>query len=153
MKKPMYILAMASALMLVSCGESAEGEELNDSTSQEAEVEEEEEEVSIVGDWKLSDIDLGMDIPKEQEAAMADMKKNMIENSSQSFKADGKSVTVSAIGKDIVTTNGTYTVEGDKITFDNDGVTSTMTIKSLTADQLILEMVERGTTMSMTYKR
>ncbi|OFZ55674.1 MAG: hypothetical protein A3D92_14605 [Bacteroidetes bacterium RIFCSPHIGHO2_02_FULL_44_7] len=153
MKKPMYILAMASALILASCGEGAEGEESNNASSEETVSEPEEEEVSIVGDWKLSDIDFGMDIPKEQEAAFAEMKKTMIDNSSQSFKADGKSTTVSAIGKDIVTVKGTYTVDGDQLTIENDGVSSTMKIKTLTADQLTLEVVERGTTMSMTYKR
>lgn len=151
MKKPLFIVAVATSVFLfASCNSSStETEENSDGT----EVVEEEEGISIVGEWKMSAVDLGMEIPAGQEATFEQMKKDMIAGSSQSFTADGVATTVSSMKKEIVTASGTYTVKDDVLTLVYNGVISTLKIKTLEEHKLILEVDDRGSIMTMTYKR
>ena len=153
MKKPIYILFAIGAFTFTSCGGSTTTTgEKGDKTEQLAE-EPEKEPITIVGAWKMSDVDLGMEIPKGREKMFAELKENMVANSSISFASDGTYSDVQAMGKDIIKSNGTYTADDEALTTVCKGTTSKMKIGELTESTLVLEIEERGSTMKMTYSR
>lgn len=154
MKKSIYIFGVCCAIALGSCSESktdeaAEGAETEEMTTEEAEP---EVEITIVGDWKMSDFDMGMEVPKGQEAMFDKMRKDMIDNSKLSFKADGTYTQTDKM-EVVRTQNGTYSVDGSTLKTTINGKSDEMNIASLTEDKLVLTMEERGSTMTMTYSR
>ena len=152
MKKSIFVLAVAGAFMLSSCGnketktENAGTE--NATATPEAAKAEPEAPASIVGVWKLSDVDLGMTAPKGQEKTFEDLKKDMIAKTVYTFTADAITME-SPMGKSA----GTYKLEGDKLTTVINNKTDAVTVQSLSANELILVIEERGTKMVMTFKK
>ena len=159
MKKSIYVFSIAAAsLFLVSCGGTAETEETTDGENTEAveNEEEEEEEVAeptIAGTWKLTDMDLGIEIPEGQEEMFADMKATMIENTSYQFNEDGTMTAESYAMDQKQTVTGTYVVEGDQLKTTSEGKEDSINIVELTEDKLVLGIEDRGSMMTMTFAK
>lgn len=150
MKKTIYIFGVCCAIALSSCSESKTTEE--EKAGEEEVAVEEPEEISIVGNWKMSDIDLGIEIPKGQEATFDKMRKDMIANTKMTYNADGTFTQTDKM-EVVRTIKGTYVVDGNSLKTTVDGEESTMNIASLEANKLVLTMEDRGSTMTMTYSR
>lgn len=154
MKKSIYTFGLFLAIGLTSCSGSIEDaasglEELAEDMKEEA-----TSEPTMVGDWKLSDFDLGQEIPAEQAEMFEAMKQEMIANSTMSYKADGTYSQSDMMQGQATTKTGTYSVEGDQLTTTSeDGITTTVKIASLTETEASFSMEERGNTMTMTYTR
>jgi flagellar hook assembly protein FlgD len=156
MKKTMYIFSIAASLFLVSCGGSADNGTDGgsaDGTEEGTEEEEEVAEVSIVGTWQMSDLDMGMEIPEGQEELFKTMKEELIKSSSMVFNEDGTMNAKASVDGQASDISGTYTLEGDQLKTVADGKEDTQTVSELTETTLVLKMVDEGTTMTMTYSR
>jgi hypothetical protein len=154
MKKPILILAAFAALSLASCGNSEnKTEHAAADTTTAAVVEETKAEpeaaASIVGTWKLTDVDLGMVAPKGQEKTFDDLKKEMIAKTVYTFGEDGTISLTSPMAKSA----GTYTLEGDKLTTVINKKTESVIVQSMTASELVLTIEERGTKMVMKFQK
>lgn len=152
MKKSIFILSTVASMFLVSCGGSDEAKTAEGDVATEQEAPEEEEEpaeVSIVGVWKMTDMDMGMEIPKGKEKEFEDMMKEMAAKTAYTFKDDG---TID-IKSPAANSNGTYTYADGKLTTVVMGKTETIAVPTLTEDQMVIEVEDRGTKMSMTFKR
>ena len=143
----MYTLAFAASLFMVACGGEAETEVNTETTEEVVEevVEETTAEASIVGDWQMTAMDMGMEMPAEQlEAINASIAKTKY-----SFSAEGTVTIVSELG----TQEGTYTVDGSSLNTTMDGKEETANITELTADKLVLSIDVDGTAMAMTFSK
>lgn len=155
MKKSIFTIAtLVGFLVLTSCGGNENKIENTPpaetvKAKPEAPKEEPKSEASIVGVWKLSDVDLGMTPPKGKEKVLEDLKKEMIAKTIYTFGQDGVLNMESNIGK----SSGTYTLEGDKLTSVTNGKSSSTNVQSLTESELVLTMEERGTKMVMKFKK
>lgn len=157
MKKPLSILVITSMLFIVACGGDTENESNNnEATTEETteevaeeEVVEEAEEASIVGEWQLSDMDMGIEIPAGQEEAFAASIKEAVESTKYTFNEDGTMVMVNQLG----TQNGTYTVDGNMLNASTEGKDESIEIGELTANKLVLLIKEEGMNGSMTFER
>lgn len=150
------MMATAS-LVFVSCGDKTsktEGDAITaDSTQVETDkVVESEPEATVVGTWKLSGIDLGMEAPKGKEQALEDMKKKMIAETVYTFNEDG---TMSFKNSMVKETPGTYTYEDSKITITNNDTkkSETVTVDELTADKLVISSEQNGKKAVMTFSK
>ena len=79
MKKSIYAFAIMSSLFLVSCGGDSDESSSAEGTEKTAEGAEKEAGPSIVGTWKLTDADMGMEIPAEQQEMYDAMMKQLKE--------------------------------------------------------------------------
>jgi hypothetical protein len=156
MKKTIFMIT-ATALLLTACGNNAKpaGDAANtedsQATTQEA-APEPAAEASIVGVWKLSDIDLGMEAPKGKEKMLEDMKAKMIAETVYTFNDDG---TMSFKNPMVKETPATYTYEDSKITITDNKTkkAETVAVESLTADKLVLSSEQRGKKAVMTFSK
>lgn len=151
----MYIVGAILAIGLSACSEtSIVDEDTKVETEEVAETAEDKEVVpTVVGEWKMSDMDMGMEVPKGQEEQFATIKKEMVENGSMTINEDGTFTNTSKTDK-VRTEEGTYTVsEGKLITTVKNGRESSLDISSLTKEELILTAEDRGRKMTMTYAR
>lgn len=148
MKKQVYILAIAASFFMVACGNSSE-EAVEETTELTEEVVEEVvEETSIVGEWKMTDMDLGMEIPAGQEEAFAASIKEAVDATVYTFNEDGTMNLVSNLGEE----PGTYTVDGTTLTATTKK-TEALEIKELTATLLTLGLSDGGLNMTMSFER
>ena len=146
MKKSIYTFGLFIAIGLTSCSGSIE--------DAAAGLEEMVAEPTMVGDWKLADFDMGMEIPAEQAEMFETMKQEMIANSTMSYKEDGTYSQSDMMQGQAVTKTGTYSVDGDQLTTtSSEGVATTVNISSLTDTEASFSMEERGSKMTMTYTR
>ena len=151
MKKQIYILAIAASFFMVACGSSTEGEaEGTTETTEEAteEVVEEAEEASIVGEWKMTDMDMGMEVPAGQEEVFAASIKEAVDATVYTFNEDGTVSLVSNLGEE----SGTYAVEGSTLTVTTKKAES-IEIKELTATVLVMGISEEGMNLTMSFER
>lgn len=158
MKKTFLTYTTVVTLLLASCKNNSEVNTTGtsvDTTGVAAPTVTEPEpkpEISIVGTWKLSDMQVDMEIPKGQEQAFEDMKKKMIEATVYNFNEDG---TMSFKNHLVKETKGTYTYEKDKVvmfsttTKKND----TATVDELTANKLVLSSEQGGRKAIMTFSK
>ena len=157
MKKTILMCAAAVTLLFASCknnsGETEAGTP-SDSTNipTEAVQAEPAAEASIVGTWKLSDIDLGMEVPKGKEKQFEDMKKKMFEETNFTFNEDG---TMSGDNPSVKGTTGTYTYADSKleITDSKTKKVETLTVDELTADKLVISSEQNGKKAVMTFSK
>lgn len=163
----MFALGMAASLFLVSCGgeDTPATDNATDTTATaDAPVADEPvadepapaaDEASIVGEWQMTGMDMGMELTPEQEADMAAMVEKMAAETKWNFNADGTMLMISPEGEEA----GTYeVVEGDmgkelKATAATNGEEQTMMITELTANALVLTMNIEGTVGTMTFSR
>jgi len=152
MKKQVYILAIAASFFMVACGSSNEGEAGTTETTEEVteEVVEEAavEEASIVGEWKMTDMDMGMEVPAGQEEAFAVSIKEAVDATLYTFNEDGTAKLVSNLGEE----DAIYTVEGTTLTVTTKK-TESIEIKELTGSVLTLGISAEGMNMSMSFER
>ena len=152
MKKQVYILAVAASFFMVACGSSTEAEaEGTEETTEEATeevVEEAAEEASIVGEWKMTDMDMGMEIPAGQEEVFAASVKEAVDATVYTFNEDGTVNLVSNLGEEA----GTYTVEGTTLTVTTKK-TESIEIKELTGSALTLGISAEGLNMTMSFEK
>jgi len=155
MKKRVLSLAVASTLMLVACGGEQEVEaDATDATATEEvaeEVVEEEaaEEASIVGVWQCTAIDMGMEVPEEQKAAMEEAMKASIESTQYTFGDDGTMTINSQLGEQ----TGTYTKDGNTLNAKTGDKEESIEIGELSATTLVLMIQEEEMQGSMTFER
>jgi hypothetical protein len=157
MKKTILMCAAAVALLFASCknnpGETEAGTP-SDSTNISTETVQAEPvaETSIVGTWKLSDIDLGMEVPKGKEKQFEDMKKKMFAETNFTFNEDG---TMSGDNPAVKGTTGTYTYADSKleITDSKTKKVETLTVDELTADKLVISSEQNGKKAVMTFSK
>ncbi len=160
MKKTFYILTMAASVMLVSCGGEKEEEKKdekvetteNQAAAEEAPVVEEvevEEAASVVGTWQAVSMDLGMEIPEEQQAEMEQAIQEQVAQTKYTFGEDGTMTMVSGLG----TETGSYTAGESSIETTINGRTESVNIVELSATTLVLGVDEEGMTMTITLER
>jgi len=107
---------------------------------------------SIVGEWQLSDVDIGMEVPADQQEMFDAMLQEMKDNTTYTFTDDGKiTMKMSAMGLETVQ-DGTYTFKKDVLTVTMDGETSDLDV-DLTKDSLKFNESDGDVTMSMTFER
>lgn len=156
MKKTILMITATVGLLFASCADKsskAEGETTTaESTQAEPEKAAEPEEASVVGVWKLSDIDLGMEAPKGKEKVLEDMKKKMIAETVYTFKEDGTMTFKNAM---IEETPATYTYEDSKIAITDNKTkkVETITVEELTSDKLVLSSEQGGRKAVMTFSK
>lgn len=151
MKKSIYTFGICLALGLTACTSSLEGT----AADLEKIAEDMKAEPKVIGDWGLSDFDLGMEIPAEQQEMFDTMKKEMVAVSTMSYKDDGTYSQNDLMQGEVVTQTGTYHVVNGKLTTINDetDIPSTTEIISLTETELVLSIEDQGNTIKMTYTR
>ncbi len=152
MKKTILMMAVATTMCLTSCktnSEPTEGETVETTTANEAPA---EEPASVVGVWKLSDFSVDMEVPKGQEQALEDMKKEMIESTVYTFNEDG---TMSFKNNLVKETTGTYTYADGKITISNNTTKKdeTVTVDELTANKLVISSEQGGRKAVMSFTK
>lgn len=156
MKKAILMITVTMALFFASCVDKTnktEGEATSVENAQaEPEKAAEPEEASIVGTWKLSDIDLGMEVPKGKEQALEDMKKKMIAETVYTFNADG---TMTFKNPMVPETPATYTQEDSKIIITDNKTKKAeiISMEELTADKLVLSSEQGGRKAVMTFSK
>ncbi len=155
MKKTILTLTAATAFLLASCGNNAKNAEATTSDSNATENVQEaapEAEATVVGTWKLSDIDLGMEVPKGKEKVMEEMKQKMIAETVYTFNEDGTMTFKNPMAEAMP---ATYVLEGSKLTVtnDKDKKEDTFTVEELTADKLVLSSEQRGKKAVMTFSK
>lgn len=154
------MISAATALVFASCGKSTktEGDAASNDTTQVVsdtpqEVAEPAAEASITGTWKLSDIDMGMEIPKGKEKQFEEMKAKMLAETAYTFNDDGTmSMKTPMLDKEIP---ATYTYADSKIVVTDNQTkkAETMTVEELTADKLVLSSEQRGKKAVMTFSK
>lgn len=151
MKKSIYTFGICLALGLTACTSSLEGT----AADLEKIAEDMKAEPKVIGDWGLSDFDLGMEIPAEQQEMFDTMKKEMVAVSTMSYKDDGTYSQNDLMQGEVITQTGTYHVVNGKLTTINDetDIPSTTEIISLTETELVLSIEDQGNTIKMTYTR
>lgn len=154
MKKTIYAFAVISSMFLVACGsDNAEGsDESGEKKEQTGDDKEEASGPSIVGTWGLSDMDMGMEIPEEQQEMFDAMMEEMKANTTYVFTEDGKiTMNTFAMGESM-TQEGTYELDGNTLKTTVDGQSTEQEVK-ITDKTMSFSIEERGTTMSMTFTR
>ena len=150
------ILTITAAILFASCGNNSKNAEgtTSDSTAvtQEAPEATPEAEASLVGVWKLSDIDLGMEVPKGKEQVIEDMKKKMIAETVYTFNDDG---TMTFKNPMVEETPATYTKDDATITITNNATkkSETVTVEELTATKLVIVSVQGKNKAVMTFSK
>lgn len=157
MKKTIFMITAATSILLASCGNKTEKTEGDAAAVESAAAPEETAapvaEASIVGTWKLSDIDLGMEAPKGKEKQLEEMKAKMIAGTVYTFNDDGTmSFKTPMLDKEIA---ATYTNEDSKLVVTNNDTKKpeTMTVEELTADKLVISSEQRGKKAVMTFSK
>ena len=107
---------------------------------------------SIVGEWKLHEMDLGMEIPQEQQEMFEAMLQEMKDNTLYIFEKDGTIKMQTFVMGERTEQKGTYEVKDNMIITHMEDLDDT-TQFTITDSLLIFELEERGTTMSMTFKK
>lgn len=155
MKKTFFAFAVVGSLFLVSCG-GTEGDDTNgegtEETQDETQDEEEETGPSIVGEWKLTDFDMGMEVPEGQEEMFAEMKQQLLDNTSYEFKEDGTMTASMYVMDAVETKDGTYKMEGDKLMVSMDEEEDAIDY-TLDDNTLVMMIEEGGQVMTMTFTR
>jgi hypothetical protein len=158
MKKAILMCAAAMTLLLVSCksnsdekttGTEADSTNVTTETAVEPEV---KAEASVVGTWKLTDVDLEMEVPKGKEKQFEDMKKKMFAETNFTFNEDG---TMSGDNPAVKGTTGTYTYADSKldITDSKTKNVETLNVDELTADKLVISSKPNGRKAVMTFSK
>ncbi|MGC4041562.1 MAG: lipocalin family protein [Flavobacterium sp.] len=156
MKKTIFMAIAAASLVVASCADKTNKTETDaaaaDSTQVETPMAEEPVAASITGTWKLSDIDMGMEIPKGKEKAFEEMKKKALGATSFTFNEDG---TVSASNPAVKDSKGTYTYAAPKlvITDDKSKKADTLNVDELTAEKLVISSERNGKKAVMTFSK
>ena len=156
MRITIYTIMAATTLLFASCTNknvNAEGEAAAaDTTNVEAPKAEEPAEASIVGTWRLSDMDMGMEVPKGKEKQFEEMMDKMKAETSFTFNEDG---TMTSNNPAIKDSKGTYTYEGGKLTVNDDKTKKpeTLNVDELTADKLVISKEQSGKKMVMTFSK
>jgi hypothetical protein len=156
MRKTIFMIMATASVVFASCADKTNKTEgdatATDSTQVEAAAEPQATEASIVGAWKLSDIDLGMEVPKGKEKAFEDMKTKMKAETSFTFNEDG---TMSGDNPAVKGMKGTYTYEGSKliITDSTTKKAETLTVDELTSDKLVISSDQNGKKAVMTFSK
>lgn len=149
MKKIMWTFAICASISLTSCSNSIE----DAAAGLEELAEDVKSEPTVVGFWELSDFDMGVDIPEEQQEMFDNMLKEMIENSNLSIKDDGTYAQNDFLNGEMVSQSGTYVVDGDKMIMKSNDEEASVVISKLTETELAFQVDDNGSTMTMTYKR
>ena len=152
MKKSIYIFGI---FFLFGLSAYAQEDHLTDKVEIVAGV---KNQSILVGNWRLFDFDIGMEIPEGQEEMFNEMRKEMIANSTISFKADGTYSQNDLVSGEIRTHRGTYSIEEDELTTITtergvDGVKSVSKISKLSKTEVTFSLEDRGSTMTMTFTR
>lgn len=155
MKKSILTLATFTALTFASCSNSENKTEngvaiTENTTATVSETPAEPEAAaSIVGTWKLTEVDLGMTPPKGQEKTFEDLKKDMVAKTIYTFGEDGTINLTTSMAK----SNGTYTLDGSKLTTVINNKTESATVESLTASELVIAVEDHGSKMVMKFQK
>lgn len=150
MKKVIFIMAITASLVISSCkGNTKQSDE---EVSKVVEEPTQTDSASVVGVWKMTNIEVDMEIPKGQEKAFEDMKKKMIEATVYSFNEDG---TMSFKNNLVKETKGTYTYTDGKITIKNNTSKQdeTLTVDELTTTKLVISSEQGGRKATMSFAK
>lgn len=153
MKKIILLIAVATTLFLTSCktnSEPTDGETVETTTA--AEEPAAAEPASVVGVWKMSDLELDMEVPKGKEQVIEDMKKEMIAATVYTFNADG---TMTFKNNMVEETAGTYTYADGKIIITNNTTkkNETVTVDELTANKLVISSEQGANKAVMSFTK
>jgi hypothetical protein len=156
MKKTIFMIMAAATLAFASCADKTNKTEgdatATDSTQVEAETATEPAEASVVGTWKLTDMDMGMEVPKGKEKQFEEMMAKMKAETNFTFNEDG---TMSGDNAVVKGTKGTYTYEDSKLSI-TDATTKkveVLNVDELTADKLVISSEQGGRKAVMTFSK
>lgn len=156
MKKSIFMIAAMTTLVFASCANKTEapveGEAVENTEATPA-PEEAATEASIVGTWKMSDIDMGMEVPKGKEKQFEEMKAKMLSETGYTFNEDGTMTMKSPMFEKEMT--GTYKLDGKTLSVtDNESKKAeTLNVDELTANKLVLSMEQGGKKAMMTFSK
>lgn len=157
MNKTIFTIMAVTSLLFTSCGDKTNKTEGDAATTETTLVEppkanQPKAKPTLVGTWKLSDIDLGMEAPKGKEKVLEDMKKKMIAETVYTFNDDGTMTFKNFMVKE---TPGTYSYEDSKITITDAKTKKSemVTVDELTANKLVLTSEQNGKKAVMTFSR
>lgn len=156
MKKTIFTIMAAATMVFASCADKNAKTEGNAATTDTTQVEapktEAPVEASVVGTWKLTDMDMGMEVPKGKEKQFEEMMAKMKAETSFTFNEDG---TMSGDNPAVKGMKGTYTYEGGKlvITDDKTKKAETLNVDELTADKLVISNEQNGKRAVMTFSK
>ena len=106
----------------------------------------------LIGTWKLSDVELGMDLMDVQKEMMNAMIAGMIENTTMTFKDDGAFESNSEIQGQKKVETGSWSLDGMELTStDKTGKEKILELIELTAEKFIVSMDEGGNKMTLTF--
>ena len=151
MKKTIYAFAVLSSLFLVACG----GDKSSDASGEKTEQSGNEMNAgpTLIGEWQLSDMDMGMEIPEESKPMFDALVEEMKANSTMTFKEDGTYISRQAAMGEVTNEKGKYKLDGNKIeTTSENGKTEKLDI-DLGKDSFTISVMNRGQKMTMTYTR
>ncbi|MCF6132595.1 lipocalin family protein [Flavobacterium wongokense] len=157
MRKTIFTIMAAASLAFASCADKTnktEGDAAGiDSTLVDAPIAEApKEEASVVGVWKLTDMDMGMEIPKGKEKQFEEMMAKMKAETSFTFNEDG---TMSGDNPAVKGMKGTYTYADSKLTIIDDKTKKeeVMNVDELSADKLVISNEHNGKKAVMTFSK
>jgi major membrane immunogen (membrane-anchored lipoprotein) len=157
MKKTFFTIMAVASLVFASCGDKANKTEGNTTSNESTLVEPPQADqpkaaATVVGTWKLTEFDMGMEVPKGKEKAFEDMKKKMLAETSFTFNEDG---TMSATNPVVKESQGTYTYEDSKLTITDakSKKAETLAVDELTADKLVISSGQNERKAVMTFSR
>lgn len=153
MKKTILMMVTAVIVIFTSaCKENTKSDDKTNNSTTTVEEHTTEKPASIIGEWKMTDFNIDMEVPKGQEKAIEAMKKQMIESTSYTFKEDG---TLSYKNQLVKEATGTYTYADGKITYKDNKTKKqeVLTVDELKADKLVFTVEEAGRKATMSFTR
>lgn len=154
MKKTIFAFAVAGSMFLVSCGTEDESTN-NKGTDQSAEKMQDGDEATestLVGTWQQTGLDMGVEVPADEQEMYEKTKKETIDNTEYVFNKDGSFKLKTWMLGTIINYEGTYSVDGEMLTTTLDG--EDVLFNFTVSDSELVTTQEYGEeTMKFTYKR
>lgn len=148
MKKTILFSTILLAFLLFSCGNDS-SDSSNTTNSEEANN---KETPSIVGTWQQTGMDMGEEIPEEEQEMYEETVNQTVENTTYMFNEDGTfHVQTMMLGQPIEY-GGKYTTDGSSLTM-NEGSEDVNFTYTVTEKDLTIKQNDEGTILTFTFER
>ena len=109
---------------------------------------------SLVGTWKLTAVDIGIEIPEEHRASINQTFQEIIANTSMTFNSDGTVVGngIDPLNGEKIVENSTYTFDGTTlVTTDSNGEEDSITLPDFDGKNIAIHETESGLNLTMRF--
>ena len=109
---------------------------------------------SLVGTWKLTAVDIGIEIPEEHRASINQTFQEIIANTSMTFNSDGTAVGngINPLNGEKIVENSTYTFDGTTlVTTDSNGEEDSITLPDFDGKNIAIHETESGLNLTMRF--